>query len=361
MTFTYSGDNTARLIEVSSGQEIARIPHQGRGEAMTFSPDSKYLATRGADGTARLIEVSSGQEITRITHRFSVIAVVFSPDGKYLATGSADNTARLIEVKTGKEIARISHQDGVKAVTFSPDSKYLATGSEDNTARLIEVTSRKEISGITHQDTVEAVEFSPDSKYLVTRSRDNTVQLHFLNSQALMIEACRRLKRNLRVDEWQNYINVQLHLYDKTCKNYPIHPSFLKEGERLAKEGKVIDAIATYKKAQKLDSNLQEPKPKISAESWNSLCRFGSLHKHAAEVMFACEKAVTLAPKDGEIRDSRGLARALTGKTKGAIQDFQAFREWTKNGWQKEQRQKWIDALQAGKNPFTEEEIESLF
>ena len=76
--------------------------------------------------------------------------------------------------------------------------------------------------------------------------------------------------------------------------------------------------------------------------------------------MFACEKAVALAPKHGEIRDSRGLARALTGNTQGAIEDFQAFVDWTNNDEQRLQRQGWIDALRAGENPFTEVEIKSL-
>jgi Flp pilus assembly protein TadD len=38
--------------------------------------------------------------------------------------------------------------------------------------------------------------------------------------------------------------------------------------------------------------------------------------------MSACEKAVALAPKNGEFRDSRGIARALTGNKQGAIEDF---------------------------------------
>ncbi len=75
------------------------------------------------------------------------------------------------------------------------------------------------------------------------------------------------------------------------------------EGQRLAEFGKVQEAIALYQEAQKLDPNL-----KISANSWNTLCWNGSLHRQAAEVMFACEKAVALTPKHGGRRDSRGLA-----------------------------------------------------
>jgi regulator of sirC expression with transglutaminase-like and TPR domain len=41
--------------------------------------------------------------------------------------------------------------------------------------------------------------------------------------------------------------------------------------------------------------------------------------------MDACERAVALAPDDGQIRDSRGLARAMTGNIEGAIEDFSSL------------------------------------
>ncbi len=153
-------------------------------------------------------------------------------------------------------------------------------------------------------------------------------------------------------------LNPETETIDKDPKTIALElaaPAKVEEGKRLAKQGKVIEAIAAYKEAQKLDPNLE-----ISPQSWNSLCWFGSLQGHAAKVMDACEKAVALAPKDGGIRDSRGLARALTGDIEGAIKDFQFFLDWT-GGREKEKRQQWIDALRAGENPFTEEEIKSLF
>ncbi|MEH2420956.1 MAG: tetratricopeptide repeat protein [Nostoc sp.] len=94
------------------------------------------------------------------------------------------------------------------------------------------------------------------------------------------------------------------------------------EGERIVKEGNVKEALADYADAKKLD-----PKVEISANSWNSLCRYGSLQKQATDVMFACDKAVALAPENekGNNRDSRGLAKALTDNTQGAITDFDAY------------------------------------
>ena len=75
--------------------------------------------------------------------------------------------------------------------------------------------------------------------------------------------------------------------------------------------------------------------------------------------MQACENAVALEPKNGKFRDSRGIARTLTGDNKGAIEDFQAFIESSDLEWEKEKRQGWIDALKAGENPFTEEVLEN--
>ena len=90
------------------------------------------------------------------------------------------------------------------------------------------------------------------------------------------------------------------------------------------------------------------------------MCWFGSLLGHAAEVMAACEQAVALAPDHGGIRDSRGLARALTGDVAGAIDDFEAYVAWTGNDRGRAQRQGWIAALRAGQNPFTPELLERL-
>ena len=71
-------------------------------------------------------------------------------------------------------------------------------------------------------------------------------------------------------------------------------------------------------------------------------------------------QAVALVPDNGDVRDSRGLARALTGDVAGAIDDFEAFVAWTQNDRDRAQRQDWIAALRAGENPFTAEELRSL-
>ncbi|MDY6936298.1 MAG: pentapeptide repeat-containing protein [Cyanobacteriota bacterium] len=132
----------------------------------------------------------------------------------------------------------------------------------------------------------------------------------------------------------------------------------LSRGYRLAMQGQIDGALAAYREAQHLDADL-----KVSPRFWNCLCWFGCLHHRAADVLFAGESAVRLSPENGECRDTRGLARALTGDIAGAIEDFQAaldLRAFEDSEAERLQRQGWLDALQRGENPFTLEELERL-
>jgi tetratricopeptide (TPR) repeat protein len=89
----------------------------------------------------------------------------------------------------------------------------------------------------------------------------------------------------------------------------------------------------------------------------NSICWDGSLDRFAELVMPACERAVALAPQDGAVVDSRGLARALTGNFPGAVKDFKFFVQWAQETRYPypdriAMREDWIPALEAGQNPF---------
>ncbi len=131
--------------------------------------------------------------------------------------------------------------------------------------------------------------------------------------------------------------------------------SYVSEGGRLAWAGDFSGALQAYQNAQERDARLT-----IAASDWNQMCWFGSLLGHAAEVMAACEQAVALVPDNGSARNSRGLARALTGDVAGAIDDFEAYVVWTGNDRNRAQGQGWIGALRAGQNPFTSELLERL-
>ncbi|MFG3818212.1 WD40 domain-containing protein, partial [Limnothrix redekei] len=178
---TGSDDQTVKLWNVASGQEIATLQgHSGWVLSVSWSPDGKTLATGSDDQTVKLWNVASGQEIATLQgHSGGVLSVSWSPDGKTLATSSGDDTVKLWNVASGQEIATLQgHSGWVLSVSWSPDGKTLATGSFDKTVKLWNVDSRQEIATLQgHSDAVNGVSWSPDGKTLATSSGDDTVKL----------------------------------------------------------------------------------------------------------------------------------------------------------------------------------------
>ena len=134
-------------------------------------------------------------------------------------------------------------------------------------------------------------------------------------------------------------------------------PAALRQGKKLLNEGRIERAISAYQEAQELDPNL-----KISVRDWHSLCWNGGLSSNYTDkVLDACEEALALEPQNGRIQDSRGLARARAGDFAGAIEDFNAYINLKDRPEKlKNLRRRWIELLEQGENPFTEEVLENL-
>lgn len=173
---TGSQDMTARVWDVSTGWEVARMTHDEFVGNVAFSPDGYYVVS-GDDNTVRVWEASTGVEISRINQYLS--SVSFSPDGNYIVSGGwfGDNSVHVWEVATGAEVFRTIHNSAVSSVAFSPDGQFVASGSEDGTARVWNISAGQEVSRMTHDSGVTAVVFSPDGQYVVSGSNDNTARM----------------------------------------------------------------------------------------------------------------------------------------------------------------------------------------
>lgn len=93
----------------------------------------------------------------------------------------------------------------------------------------------------------------------------------------------------------------------------------LDDAEKAVKSGNAKSAASYYAKA------AQASKVARDTRHLNSLCWSGGKAGYGKEVLPSCERAVTLSNGSVGYRDSRGLARALAGDSKGAIADFEAF------------------------------------
>ncbi|MGF2038742.1 MAG: ribosome assembly protein 4 [Nostoc sp. CmiVER01] len=295
-------------------------------------------------------------------HSSRVFSVGFSPDGKTLASGSLDNTIKLWDVSTGKAIKTLTgHSSPVYSVGFSPDGKTLASGSGDKTVILWDLDFDNLLhSGcnllnnylVIHPEVLEELQSCQTPSRLVLGATVLVIQGEKL---ARVDDIDGAVEKFGKAQQWDNTLKFDSQSRAKELANQGKVERLVDEGNSRLQEKKFKEALAAYTEALKLD-----PKAEVPADSWNTLCWDGSLQKQAADVLPACEKAVALAPKDGNIRDSRGLARALTGNYQGAIEDFEAYIAQPGDKDSKAQRQRWVKDLRAGKNPFTEAELKKL-
>ena len=174
------GRNVNSINLWSVGTEIYKTYKMGNINSVSFSPNSKYIATGNSDNTVKLWAIESGQLLKVFTgHHDTVNSVSFSPDGRYLATGSDDNTAKLWTVETGQlSHSFIGHQGKIKKVVFSTNSKFLATGSDDNTIKVwLAETGQPLKTFIGHQGEFKSFVFSLNDHYIVTVGDDNMAKM----------------------------------------------------------------------------------------------------------------------------------------------------------------------------------------
>jgi tetratricopeptide (TPR) repeat protein len=140
-------------------------------------------------------------------------------------------------------------------------------------------------------------------------------------------------------------------------------PEYLRHRARYAaflrQVGREAEAHAHSLEAQRLlDSAIVSGVlgPGTPPLTLNAVCWWGSIAGHAARVLEVCDAGVEASDEGNRprIRDSRGVARAITGDYAGAITDFEAYIERPQNVRGVPQRREWVAALRRGENPFTQ-------
>jgi WD40 repeat protein len=158
-----------RLWDVAGGKKLRKYEgHEGPISGLAFTPDGKQLATASIDQTIRLWELDSEEEICTLRTKIPLLTVALSPQGKRLAAGGTDGRLRLWDLKTHKPVRDWSgHKSPVRCVAFSPDGKALASGGTDGLIRLWDPATGKERSPERYPEKLKAVFLAGDGRTVV--------------------------------------------------------------------------------------------------------------------------------------------------------------------------------------------------
>jgi len=90
-------DGAIKLQDPATGKLLHSLEgHEGSVDTLSFSPDSRILASSGVVGAINLWDLSTGKLLhTLERHKSWVEELSFSPDGKTLASRGYDNTLKL--------------------------------------------------------------------------------------------------------------------------------------------------------------------------------------------------------------------------------------------------------------------------
>jgi len=392
---TYDSGNIL-LMDAASGKIIYTLSTRYSPRGLTqmqmstaaFSRDGTVLAV-GENNTVVLWDVRNGRRLGQPLegHATSVESVAFSPDGSILASRDSDDTIILWNAHTLKPIHQLFDVDqnadpgtysppASAGLVFNSNGSILASAAIQNgtfSVTLWDVASQEPVVHPFQEDqdslsghyALNSIVFSADGKQLAAIATSDPYLSHItfwnIDIGSWQSLACSVAGRNFTLAEWQQFANNEPYM--KVCSGFPVDPSivsyYLSQAHAAALIGNRQEASSDYAEATYwvIDSG--------DADFSNSVCREGSLDQFAKSVLPACDYAVTSNPSKVDYRDSRGVARALAGDTRGAIADFR-FVVQPANGYgnlspkQIQERRQWLQELEKGRNPFDAKTLAAL-
>ncbi|MBI3409635.1 MAG: protein kinase [Planctomycetes bacterium] len=167
---------------------FAMEAHEGRANAVVYSPDGKFLASAGGEpakpGEIKIWRTSDGQQIALFEgHSDGINSLAYNHDGTLLASGSFDRTVKIWDVASQKELITLKgHSRHVWGVAFSSKG-ILASAGGDSSIRLWdyaailkgEKNAVKVLKTPSHE--VRAVAFAPAGDLLASAEFDGMVRL----------------------------------------------------------------------------------------------------------------------------------------------------------------------------------------
>ena len=169
--------------------------HEKPIRAMTFSEDSRWLATGGEDATVRVFDLKGpfpgSEQAVLKGHRLDVTALAFPPDNAWIASGSRDNTIRIWKFSnafsSSGAITLEGHLGWISSLVVDKTGERLISGSFDKTIRIWAIPKNLPDRPITpptiiygDQGAIRQLAITADGKKLLSQGVDSSLRIRSL-------------------------------------------------------------------------------------------------------------------------------------------------------------------------------------
>jgi WD40 repeat protein len=120
-----------RLAKALQEKYTATTDKEDNRRLYSISPDGKWIATVGitfGDGSIHVRSVQGGELKIFKGHRYNVTSVSFSPDSRWMATSSRDRTVRIWSLESN-QMQEINYINPVEKVVFSPEGNRITSAT----------------------------------------------------------------------------------------------------------------------------------------------------------------------------------------------------------------------------------------
>jgi len=209
-------------------------PHEGSVAAMAFAPQPtrgastgrpspRVLATVSVDNVLHLWTQTAGNPLE---HRIAgVTTMAFNPVGSLIAAGGPASV-RLLRSSPGQppEEQAVLSVPNVGALTFSADGKWLAVAGGEGGVTLWDVATRRQLQQIAVPAPPTSLAISPNGSYLAIATRKGSYAqllptegraLTLPASQVRLLACSQSLQAQLAQEEWKKYFGSEPLRY--TC------------------------------------------------------------------------------------------------------------------------------------------------